>query len=362
LIDFRYHLVSIVAVFLALAIGIVLGSTALQGDTIDGLKAFNNSLSSQLSAANSSEKSTSTLKSADDQVLQAAAPQLLKGRLPGDNVVLVTEPGAPSDVVSGIEGAVRDAGAAISGTIALQPKFNDLTGATQSQLETVNTTAAATDSFQLSPAVNPSTGDEQNAAQLISEAVLEQQANEPGLSAADAQTLLKSYVAGGFLTYQGAPYGTGVNPAGDTVGRATLAVIVTAQETSADGANDPADEVLLALAGEFALGSAATLVAGPVMQAPDSQSPITVLRNSSASGQVSSVDNASTVAGQISLVWALQNQVQGGKPGSYGVLSSATSVSPVPSPVPSATPTTTPSAAATSTKGTGKVKKTVSTK
>ena len=35
MIDFRYHLVSIVAVFLALAIGIVLGSTELQGTTLD---------------------------------------------------------------------------------------------------------------------------------------------------------------------------------------------------------------------------------------------------------------------------------------------------------------------------------------
>jgi len=32
-IDFRYHLVSIVAVFLALAIGIVLGAAELQGPT-----------------------------------------------------------------------------------------------------------------------------------------------------------------------------------------------------------------------------------------------------------------------------------------------------------------------------------------
>ena len=38
MIDFRYHLVSIVAVFLALAIGIVLGSTELQGNTIDVLR------------------------------------------------------------------------------------------------------------------------------------------------------------------------------------------------------------------------------------------------------------------------------------------------------------------------------------
>ena len=51
MIDFRYHLVSIVAVFLALAIGIVLGSTELQGHTIDALNAASNQLRSELNAA-----------------------------------------------------------------------------------------------------------------------------------------------------------------------------------------------------------------------------------------------------------------------------------------------------------------------
>ena len=51
MIDFRYHLVSIVAVFLALAIGIVLGSTELQGTTIDALRSLNRSLTNQLNAA-----------------------------------------------------------------------------------------------------------------------------------------------------------------------------------------------------------------------------------------------------------------------------------------------------------------------
>ena len=31
MIDFRYHIVSIIAVFLALAVGIVVGTTALNG-------------------------------------------------------------------------------------------------------------------------------------------------------------------------------------------------------------------------------------------------------------------------------------------------------------------------------------------
>jgi Ca2+/Na+ antiporter len=37
-IDFRYHLVSIVAVFLALAVGVVLGSAALNGPVVAGLR------------------------------------------------------------------------------------------------------------------------------------------------------------------------------------------------------------------------------------------------------------------------------------------------------------------------------------
>jgi hypothetical protein len=37
-IDFRYHLVSIVAVFLALGLGIVLGSTALRSSVLSALE------------------------------------------------------------------------------------------------------------------------------------------------------------------------------------------------------------------------------------------------------------------------------------------------------------------------------------
>ena len=38
MIDFRYHLVSIIAVFLALAVGLVVGSTALSGKAEEALK------------------------------------------------------------------------------------------------------------------------------------------------------------------------------------------------------------------------------------------------------------------------------------------------------------------------------------
>jgi len=52
-IDFRYHLVSIVAVFLALAIGIVLGSTELQGPVYNILSRTTSSLQGQLANVSS---------------------------------------------------------------------------------------------------------------------------------------------------------------------------------------------------------------------------------------------------------------------------------------------------------------------
>jgi hypothetical protein len=350
-IDFRYHLVSIVAVFLALAIGIVLGATELQGSVIDGLRAANNSLNNKLNAASAEIDSANQEASASDAFLQTAEPKLLAGMLAGDRIVLITEPGAPSAVIDGIEKAAGAgyAGAAITGTIALQPKFNDASGSTRSSLSAINASLAATDGIGLTPATDEQTVYQQNAAQLIAAAILNEPAGQAGMSAPEAQAILKSYVQGGYLTIS-----SGVPTDG-----ANLAVIVTPQATTADGPNDPADQILLAIAAQFANVSAATLVAGPVAGSSVSASAISVLRSSSVSSQVSTVDNADTIVGQISTIWALANQVAGEKPNSYGV-SGASAVSPVPLlPVPSVTPT----APATPTpKATGKVKKTVNTK
>ena len=44
MINLRYHIVSLVAVFLALAIGVVVGSTALKEGTVSVLRATSNGL------------------------------------------------------------------------------------------------------------------------------------------------------------------------------------------------------------------------------------------------------------------------------------------------------------------------------
>ena len=349
MIDFRYHLVSIVAVFLALAIGIVLGSTELQGSTINGLRTLSDSLKSQLSAAGAQRDAYQQQASASDAFLQTAEPKLLNGTLAGDKIVIITEPGAPSGIIDGIEKAAGPgyAGATVTGTVALQPKFNDLTGTTRSSLSAINSDLAATVGTTLAPAADQQTVYQQEAAQLIGTAVLNQSDGEPGLTAAQAQDLLGAYAKSGYLTTSGTPWN-----------RATMAVIVTPQTAPASGQNDPAGQVLLAVAAQFAQASAATLVAGPAASSAASASAISVLRGSSVSSQVSSIDNADTRLGQISTIWALANQLAGGKPNSYGI-SGASAVSPVPPPVPSDTPT---GSGTPTPKATGKVKKTVNTK
>jgi copper transport outer membrane protein MctB len=327
MIDFRYHLVSIVAVFLALAIGIVLGSTELRGNTLELLQSSSNSLKNQLNAVSAQRDGYQAQASAADQSLQAAEPRLLAGLLDGDRIVIVTEPGAPGSVVDGIKRSAAAAGATVTGQVALQPKFNDLSGATQSSLGSINSSIASSDAKTLTEASDPRTGYQQQAAQLIATAILDKTAGDAGLTADSAQTLLSAYAQGGYLNVSGTP-----------TDRATLAVIVTPQTAPSDGPNDPANRVLLAVAQQFAAVSAATLVAGGTAGSAQAGSAISVLRSSSVSGQVSSVDNADSTLGQISVAEALAVQAAGGKPHSYGIFG-ASAVSPLPLPSPSVTAT-----------------------
>ena len=348
MIDFRYHLVSIVAVFLALAIGIVLGSTELQGNTIDVLRSTQNSLSHQLDQSNA-QRSVAQAEVGNYQTfLTTAEPRLLANELPADRIVLVTEPGASSTVISGVKQAAVEAGATVTGEVAIQPKFNDLSGTTQSSLSQINSDLATTDNTSLATPSNEQTLDQQQAAQLIGTAILATTTagETTGLSTADATTLLGAYAQAGYIT---------ITPA--VTDRATLAVIVTPDTAPADGQNDPGTQVLLAIAQEFAAESAATVVVGSTAGSSPPGSPIAALRASSVASLVSTVDNADTTIGQVSTIWALAEQLGGKKPNSYGI-SGASAVSPVPLPVPSATPTISPSPHATQTgKGDKSVKK-----
>jgi hypothetical protein len=124
-ISFRYHLVSIVAVFLALALGIVVGTTALNGPITKDLRRQVNDAKKQRDTLAAQVK---TLQGQVDDAGQFAATygdQLVAGTLKNQNIVAITLPGATSDMQDGIAREVSAASGHISGRVNLTKTYLD---------------------------------------------------------------------------------------------------------------------------------------------------------------------------------------------------------------------------------------------
>ncbi len=125
MIDFRYHIVSIVAVFLALALGLFIGSTSLRGPVANDIKrrtaaaeSRNDELQGQLSAARSE---LSRWQAFDSSLL----PYVVSDRLAGSTVVVVSAPGADGALRDRLEDTLRTAGATVTGDVRLQDAILD---------------------------------------------------------------------------------------------------------------------------------------------------------------------------------------------------------------------------------------------
>jgi hypothetical protein len=346
-IDFRYHLVSIVAVFLALAVGIVLGSTELRGAAFSALDRTSNALSSKLEAADNQNSVLQQQVQGDRQFAQAAEPVLLKHLLDNKKVVIITTPGASSSVVSGVRTGLSDAGATVSGQVAFSSKFADTSASNESLLSQL--TQQATPSSLTLTNGSP----QQQAAQVLAAALVTKSASSGSgssgngksgknsgngssngnggsgtgngsISSQNAQTIVSSFSAGQFISVSGHP-----------TNGATMAVIVTPASAPQDGNSDPVSQAVVALAQEFGQASQATVVVGS-SAGSGTGSAISAVRSSGAANDASTVDNADSVVGQIVAVQALEQQMNGHKPGSFGTQSNANSAGPSPAPTPSA--------------------------
>ncbi|HEX6521653.1 MAG TPA: copper transporter [Streptosporangiaceae bacterium] len=337
MIDFRYHLVSIVAVFLALAIGIVLGSTELQGPVYNALHGANSSLRNQLSNANNQRQAAQQEADAGDAFAQAIETDYLHGKLAGQRLLIITEPGAQAAVVNGVGTAARDAGATVTGQVNLQTRFFDGSSATAVALSQINTDLAQSDGIQLDS--SSSSSPQQGAAKVLASEILTKASTAGGIQqagttqATSAQTALGSYAQANFLTTNGEP-----------ATQATLAVIVTPQTVPADRSVDPLAQDL----GPFAQALASvytspTVVVGSVAGSVPG-SPIAELRSTGIASQVSTVDDADSVRGQMVVIQALEIALNGGTAGSYGINAgnSYPNVTPSASVSPSASSSSTP--------------------
>ena len=334
MIDFRYHLVSIIAVFLALAIGIVVGSTALQPTVENTLRTAEKVLERQIDRANQNNASLTQERSADQAFAQASETRLLGHLLAGQDVVLVTAPSPDSQVVTGLTGALKTAGATITGTVALQPQFFNDSDSTEAKLNQLARQLAGTAGLTIS---GQDDGDavagQEVAAQVIAAAVVTK-TNPAGLTSDQSGAILSGFASAGYLQVSGP--GTSGGSA-TSLAPASLAIVVAPAAPPSSTGVSPANLALLAVAEQLQATSHGTVLAGSLA----GSGPGSAIDQATGAGKVSTVDEADATSGQIMTVQALSFLLSGHQPESYGVHPDA---APSPAPTPSATPTVTTTA------------------
>ncbi|WP_129789285.1 copper transporter [Promicromonospora panici] len=135
MIDFRYHLVSLISVFLALAVGIILGAGPLQGaigetltEQVDALRAERTELRTELDA-------TQSALDGDERYIQAVGTQLVTGSLQDTRVAVVQLGEIPEDIHEGVLNQLDTAGANVVSESVLTEVWTD--SAEESSRETV---------------------------------------------------------------------------------------------------------------------------------------------------------------------------------------------------------------------------------
>ena len=309
MIDFRYHLVSLIAVFLAVALGIVIGTTQLNGRVVDNLNAQVSSLEQDKRGLEAQTQQLQAEVKSDDAFTQAVAPALVGGTLNNRRVLLVlTSAQVPSGTVDDLTALVQKAGATVTGTIHLQSQYTDPASASA----IVN---YVTGSGRPSGVALPQTDDaHQLVAALLADVLMAPSVNNTAANGAAISSVLAGLSSLNVVAQDST-----------TVTRADFAILLTtgAQDgTDADRRN----AALVDLAAALDAAGSGAVVAGDAESA-GSKGLVGALRNNpTVVSSVSTVDNIGTAAGEVSTVLALAAERQGTS-GKYG---SGADTQPVP--------------------------------
>jgi hypothetical protein len=317
-IDFRYHLVSIVSIFLALAVGILLGAGPLQEDLGKTLSNQVSTLRKEKDALRTQLEQAQARVDASDKFVTAVAPALTESRLGGRSAVVVTLPGTDASLVTGVTKALTSSGATVSGTVEVEEAWSDPSKRSfRDQLLS-----------SLAPLVgleDASGSLENRMGALLAHAVVVDRvsdADQPSTSATQALTALKE---AGLLSFDG----DGPDPA-------TLAVVVapSPDDKLSTEQRDANLAAWTAIAGQLDGASNGALVVGDESSVANGGLVRAVRADDVVATKVSTVDDIAAAMGRIALVYALRQQMAG-EAGQYGTGPSADALLP---PVTASTP------------------------
>jgi hypothetical protein len=299
-ISFRYHIVSIVAVFLALALGIVVGTTALNGPVTSDLRHQVNGLKTDRSELADQVKALQGQVDTAGQFATTFGAQLVAGSLNDQSVLIVALPGTATGMEDGVAALLTAAGAKITGRLDLAPSFTDA-----AQADSIIN--LATGPAHSSDLTLPETSD----ARVIGGALLAFVLTGHG-QPTDLKTVLSGFSGLHMITSDP----QGIEPAKMVVmlGNGSLPK------------NPYAGEAGLDLVIRLTLAGAKVVVAGDTGSA-QGNGIVAAVRNGAAKATVSTIDNADSAFGQVSTVLAVAGAEQS-QIGQYGTEKGAQALLP----------------------------------
>lgn len=336
MIDFRYHLVSIIAVFFALAVGILLGAGPLGERVEEDLPAQLESMRDQNSDLQNQLLAFETSQNYQQSFVEDVADELVSDRLSGESVLLVGLPGADADRLGQLRDMLERSGASVTGAV----RVDDSWGAPDSE--------AALDALaaELTSRPLPTDGDGYDrGASVLANALLtslrpedvvvdpaseleEVPADPTAWSVDDA--VVTGFGESGFIEVEGEPSA-----------KANLVVVVADSTSLAQPPEDGADaetgdesgepdewfDRLITLVATLEDVGRGTVVAGQRATTADHDVLGRLRSNDDLSGEISTVDSVELATGQVAVVYAIAEQADGGV-GHYGLTESAGTVSP----------------------------------
>jgi hypothetical protein len=313
-IDFRYHLVSIVSIFLALAVGIVLGAGPLKEDIGNRLTQQMTALRAEKTQLRTDLDTARRGASARDTYSSAVAPTIMKNQLTGKTVALVVAPGADADLVKDTTASLVSAGAKVGSTVTLTDAWAD----------PVKRTFRNTLANQLAGLLNVplGTSPDQLAATVLTRAILvgKDPSREPPTSSASS-------------ALDGLKAGDLVKVAPEQIVRSSSVVFLAGPvkgSTQLDtDARLSAYVQLVRSLGAGGLGAVVATVSNTTDLTLSGELVAAVRKDADVVKVASTVDDADLPMGQATIVLALAQEHAGGG-GQYGLAADAKAVAPDP--------------------------------
>ncbi|MER6580076.1 copper transporter [Nonomuraea sp. NPDC001023] len=318
MIDFRYHVVSIVAIFLALAVGIVLGTTLLQEPAVKSAQEISAQLTKTKDELRVQIDQLQGREAGNDAFVSSVTPKLVAGELTGQRVLLVEAPGSSTTFREAEQQVLEEAGAEVSGRVTLTEKFfdPDRSGVLDGLVN------------QLKPVdmVFPSTATVwDKAGALLASTLLTTDQAQAGTPNAATSAVISGFEAGGLVSTDG-----------DPAKRAMLAVMFAPEKAYEGEQAETQLGALVSVADRLDAAGKGAVLAGSAANTAVTGGAVSALRDDGdVAKRVSTVDTVDMPTGRVVVVYALREQLSG-RAGQYGIGKGASATQP-------ALPTTTPS-------------------